>query len=172
MDTFASFDDLELSYLDAGEGAPVVLLHGFAADHFSNWVATGVVDRLIGARRRVIAPDARGHGASAKPHDPDAYANDAMVRDVRSLFDHLSLHRVDVVGYSMGSIVAGRLAPREPRVRSLVLGGVGVPGASSDHSTPSPSPRPSRPMIRTRLRARSRRPFGASPIVREPTDSR
>ena len=125
MEKFTSFDGLELAYLDAGEGEPVILLHGFAADHFSNWVATGVVDALVDARRRVIAPDARGHGASDKPHDPGSYANDAMVRDVQTLCDHLSLDHVDVVGYSMGSIVAGRLAPREPRVRSLVLGGAG-----------------------------------------------
>jgi pimeloyl-ACP methyl ester carboxylesterase len=125
MEHFTSFDDLDLAYLDLGEGAPVILLHGFAADHFSNWVATGVVDDLVGAGRRVLAPDARGHGASAKPHDPAAYANDAMARDVQSLLDHAALDHVDVVGYSMGAIVAGRLAPREPRVRSLVLGGVG-----------------------------------------------
>ena len=125
MERFKSFDDRELAYLDAGEGEPVILLHGFGADHYTNWVATGVVGGLIDAQRRVIAPDARGHGASSKPHDPDAYANDAMVRDVQSLFDHLALDHVDLVGYSMGSIVAARLAPREPRVRSLVLGGVG-----------------------------------------------
>ncbi len=125
MERFKTFDDLELAYLDAGEGEPVILLHGFGADHYTNWVATGVVGGLIDAQRRVIAPDARGHGASSKPHDPNAYANDAMVRDVQSLFDHLALDHVDLVGYSMGSIVAARLAPREPRVRSLVLGGVG-----------------------------------------------
>jgi pimeloyl-ACP methyl ester carboxylesterase len=125
MDHFNSFDELDLAYLDIGHGEPVVLLHGFAADHFSNWVATGVVDDLVRSGRRVLAPDARGHGASAKPHDPVAYANDAMTRDVQSLLDHVAIDDVDVVGYSMGAIVAGRLAPREARVRSLVLGGVG-----------------------------------------------
>ncbi len=104
---------------------PVLLLHGFASDHSGNWVAPGVVDALVAADRRVIAPDARGHGASGKPHDPAAYANDAMVRDAEALLDHLHLDAVDVVGYSMGAIVAGRLAPVEERVRSLVLGGVG-----------------------------------------------
>jgi pimeloyl-ACP methyl ester carboxylesterase len=47
-----------------------------------------------------------------------------MVRDVQALMDHLGVASVDVVGYSMGAIVAGRLAVREARVRSLVLGGV------------------------------------------------
>ena len=125
MQRFRSFDGVELAYAEVGEGEPVFLLHGFAADHVSNWVATGVVDDLVAAGRRVIAPDARGHGQSSKPHDPAAYADDAMVRDVQALMDHLGTPCVDVVGYSMGAIVAGRLTTREPRVRSLVLGGVG-----------------------------------------------
>jgi pimeloyl-ACP methyl ester carboxylesterase len=125
MKHFNSFDGLDIAYLDVGEGAPVVLLHGFAADHYSNWVATSVVDDLVAGGRRVVAPDARGHGQSEKPHEPEAYGNDAMAKDVQALLDHLAIEHVDVVGYSMGSIVAGRLAPREPRVRSLVLGGVG-----------------------------------------------
>lgn len=125
MEHFNSFDGLEIAYLDVGDGAPVVLLHGFAADHYSNWVATSVVDDLVASGRRVLAPDARGHGESEKPHESEAYGDDAMAKDVQALLDHLDLDHVDVVGYSMGAIVAGRLTPREPRVRSLVLGGVG-----------------------------------------------
>src|ERR1700685_3317616 len=125
MQRFRSFDGVELAYAEGGEGEPVFLLHGFAADHVSNWVATGVVDDLVAAGRRVIAPDARGHGRSSKPHDPAAYADDAMVRDVQALMDHLGTPCVDVVGYSMGAIVAGRLTTREPLGRSLALGGGG-----------------------------------------------
>jgi pimeloyl-ACP methyl ester carboxylesterase len=125
MDKFTSFDGTEIAYLDAGQGPAVILSHGFAADHRINWVVPGVVDALVAAGRRVLAPDARGHGRSAKPHEPAAYGGDAMVRDIQSLLDNLELNHVDVVGYSMGSLVSSRLVPLEPRARSLILGGVG-----------------------------------------------
>ncbi len=125
MQQFSSYDGTSIAYLDTGRGGPVLLLHGFAANHQANWVAPGVVDALVGAGHRVIAADARGHGASAKPTEPASYADDAMVRDARALLDHLSIGDVDVVGYSMGSLVAARLVPVESRARSLVLGGLG-----------------------------------------------
>ena len=97
----------------------------FRRDHDLNWVRPGVVGALAAAGHRVIALDARGHGASDKPHDPAAYMGDAMPRDAQGLLDHLGVEQVDVVGYSMGSVVASRLVPIEPRTRRLVLGGVG-----------------------------------------------
>ena len=103
----------------------MLLLHGFASDHVGNWVRPGIVDALVATGRRVIAYDARGHGASDKPHDVDAYEHDAMVRDAQALLDLLAVSAVDVVGYSMGAIVSSRLVVHEPRARSLVLGGVG-----------------------------------------------
>ena len=125
MDHLNSFDGTPIAYLDAGDGPTVILSHGFAADHRLNWVLPGVVDALVASGRRVLAPDARGHGSSGKPHDPDAYGGDAMVRDIQSLLDALGVDAVDVVGYSMGSLVSARLVPLEPRARSLILGGVG-----------------------------------------------
>jgi pimeloyl-ACP methyl ester carboxylesterase len=125
MEKFTSFDGGDIAYLDVGQGPTVFLLHGFAADHHLNWVAPGVVDALVASGRRVIAADARGHGASTKPHQVEAYTGDAMVKDAQSLMDHLGVEQVDVVGYSMGSLVSSRLVPRERRARSLVLGGVG-----------------------------------------------
>jgi pimeloyl-ACP methyl ester carboxylesterase len=49
-----------------------------------------------------------------------------MVRDARALLDHLGLDGVHFLGYSMGSFIGMSLAPAEPRVASLVLGGAGV----------------------------------------------
>src|SRR6478672_13252418 len=106
MERFASFDGTGIAYTIVGSGPDALLLHGFAADHHVNWVAPGIVDALVAAGRRVIAYDARGHGQSDKPHDPAAYENDAMVRDARSLLDHLGVESVDVVGYSMGALVS------------------------------------------------------------------
>jgi pimeloyl-ACP methyl ester carboxylesterase len=125
MERFASFDGTGIAYMTAGSGPDALLLHGFAADHRVNWVAPGVVDALVGAGRRVIALDARGHGESDKPHDPAAYEHDAMARDARALLDFLGVTRVDVIGYSMGALVATRLVPDEARARSCVLGGIG-----------------------------------------------
>jgi len=125
VERFPSFDSVSIAYTVTGDGPAVLLLHGFASDHVGNWVRPGIVDALAAAGRRVIAYDARGHGASGKPHDVAAYENGAMVRDAQGLLDHLDIGRVDVIGYSMGAIVASRLVPAEPRARSLVLGGVG-----------------------------------------------
>lgn len=131
---FRSFDGRELAYLDAGPpGGPLaLLLHGFASSHDETWVARGVVAALAAAGRRVVAPDARGHGRSARPHDAAAYGDHAMERDVGALLDHLGVEAgaggaatVDVVGYSMGSVVAACWAGGDRRVRSVVLGGVG-----------------------------------------------
>ena len=125
-DRFSSFDGIELSYLDSGRGVPVVLLHGFASDSYRNWVGPGVFDAIRATGRRVVALDARGHGASDKPHDEAAYSHRAMVRDVQALLDHLGAEVADVCGYSMGAITTVQLPPLEPRVRSVVLGGIGA----------------------------------------------
>ncbi len=125
MDTIASFDGTPIAYTVEGHGPPVLLLHGFAADHHANWVEPGIVNALIGAERQVVAVDARGHGRSGKSHDPADYADDAMVRDAQAVLDHLGITEVDVVGYSMGAMVAARLVAADARARSVVLGGVG-----------------------------------------------
>jgi pimeloyl-ACP methyl ester carboxylesterase len=126
--SFQSWDGTRIVYQEWGERSelpPVVLHHGFVADAQANWVATGVVDALTTAGRAVIAPDARGHGSSEKPHDPDRYGEQRMARDLAILLDTTGARQVDLVGYSMGAIVTLILASKDKRVRRLVIGGVG-----------------------------------------------
>jgi pimeloyl-ACP methyl ester carboxylesterase len=126
--TFSSWDDLEIAYQEWGDSRalpPVVLHHGFVADAESNWVALGVVQALVDTGRRVIAPDARGHGRSEKPHDPARYGEQRMARDLAALLDVVEAGEVDLVGYSMGAVVALIYASGGERVRRLVVGGVG-----------------------------------------------
>ena len=126
MPKFESFDGTKLSYEIDGDGPPVVLLHGFVADSYINWVRPGVVGRLTAAGYRAIQLDQRGHGMSDKPHDPAAYADGAMLRDAQGLLDHLGLDQVAMVGYSMGAMNTLRLlASGEERIRVGVLGGIG-----------------------------------------------
>ncbi|GAB2810230.1 alpha/beta fold hydrolase [Streptomyces daliensis] len=135
MDTesLTSFDGAAISYhtwrSDRPADAalpPVVLQHGFAASTESNWVHTGVVAALNAAGRDVIGVDARGHGRSQKGSDPSFFGERNMSRDHLALFDHLGLDQVDLVGYSMGAIISLLTASHDPRVRRLVVGGVGA----------------------------------------------
>lgn len=120
-------DGVEIAYLDEGEGEPILLIHGFASNVPTNWVDPGWVRTLTRAGRRVIAFDNRGHGQSEKLYEPALYGAPAMAEDAHRLLDHLGVTRPDVMGYSMGARIATFLALAQPaRVRSLVLGGVGI----------------------------------------------
>lgn len=128
MPIFSSFDGIQLNYSrwdGTGDGLPVVLQHGFAADTNANWISPGVVKALRAAGLTVISLDARGHGRSEKPHDEARYQGDTMARDVSALLDELGLDEVSLVGYSMGSIIALTVASADKRVRRLAIGGVG-----------------------------------------------
>jgi len=118
--------DVEIAYLDEGQGEPIVLVHGFASTKEVNWVHPGWVTALTRAARRVIALDDRGHGASSKLYDPAMYHSAKMAEDVRALLDHLNIERADVMGYSMGArITAFLVLSHAARVRSAIFGGLG-----------------------------------------------
>jgi len=124
MQSFNS-DGHEIAYQVEGEGEPVLLIHGFASNVRVNWAATGWIGFLAERGRKVIAIDNRGHGTSAKPHDPAAYPATEMAEDARRLIEHLGYDAMDVMGYSMGARIAAFLAIRHPdRVRRVVLAGL------------------------------------------------
>lgn len=106
---------------------PIVLHHGFTGDAERDWVDTGIVAALNATGRTVVAPDARGHGSSDKPHRADAYGEQRMARDLSGLIDHLGVPQIDLLGFSMGAVVAVFAAIADPRrIRRLVTVGVGA----------------------------------------------
>ena len=118
---------VEIAFIDQGQGEPIILVHGFASTKEVNWVQPGWVATVTRAGRRAIALDNRGHGESTKLYDPADYHTDKMADDVLALMDHLGLDRADAMGYSMGARICAFLAVRKPkRVRSLILGGLGI----------------------------------------------
>lgn len=118
-DVFDS-NGVKIRYVTAGKGEPIVLLHGWMSDA-SMW---GPLDTNPAAKEyQLIAMDLRGHGKSGKPHEPEKYGPE-MAEDVVRLLDHLKLPKAHLVGYSMGAIVAGKIAATHPdRVLSIVYGG-------------------------------------------------
>ncbi len=119
--------EVEIAYLDEGEGDPILLVHGFASTKNVNWVYPTWVSELRKNGRRVIALDNRGHGDSGKLYDAAAYEIAIMAGDVVALMDHLNLERADVMGYSLGSRMMAVLARQQPeRLRSAIFGGIGI----------------------------------------------
>jgi pimeloyl-ACP methyl ester carboxylesterase len=119
--------DVEIAYLDEGEGDPIVLVHGFASSKNVNWVYPAWVSELKKDGRRVIALDNRGHGDSSKLYDSEQYHIGVMAGDVVALMDHLKIERADIMGYSLGGRMTAFLGYSQPqRLRSAILGGIGM----------------------------------------------
>lgn len=107
-----------LSYAEQGDpgGVPVVLLHGYT----DSWRSYDLVRPLLPAAMRVIALSFRGHGTSDRPGSD--YTPSELAGDVRDFLDALRLPRAVIVGHSMGSAIAQRVAIDYPdRVLGLVL---------------------------------------------------
>lgn len=114
----------KIVYVTQGTGEPVVLTHGLYSSAGINWVWPGTMAALA-RDHRVIAMDLPGHGLSDKPEAPDAYGVQ-MVEDIVALMDHLEIKKANIVGYSMGGMIAMKLVVLHPeRVTSCCLGGMG-----------------------------------------------
>ncbi|MGI8711600.1 MAG: alpha/beta fold hydrolase [Solirubrobacteraceae bacterium] len=112
-------DGVSLAVQDGGEGPPVVLLHGLTATH--RYVVMGST-ALQRSGHRVIAYDARGHGASSPAGDPGAYGYEQLADDLQAVLDASGVQRAVLAGASMGAHTLLRLALFAPdRVGGLVV---------------------------------------------------
>jgi pimeloyl-ACP methyl ester carboxylesterase len=119
-------DGIGTEYEVAGEGRPVVLLHGFP-DSGRLW--RHQVPALAEAGFRVVVPDLRGYGRSDKPEPVDAYSMLLVAGDVLAILAELEIDRAHVVGHDWGAALAWALAAFAPgQVDHLVTMSVGHPG--------------------------------------------
>lgn len=132
IQTFSSFDGEQIAWREMGEGRPVVLIHGLFSDAETNWIKYGTASKLVEAGFRVIMPDLRAHGKSARPHDASAFPSDAPALDAEALIAHLGLSDYDLGGYSLGARTTMRVLARgiAPRPRRVVLSGLGDEGVT------------------------------------------
>ncbi len=125
---FASFDGQEIVWHELGEGRPVVLIHGYFSDAMTNWIRYGHAAKIAANGCRVIMPDLRAHGNSARPHDAGAYPPDALAKDGMALLAHLGLTDYDLGGYSLGARTVVRMLTMGAAPGKVVLSGMGLEG--------------------------------------------
>lgn len=128
---FASFDGADLAWREIGQGRPVILLHGLFSDAQTNWIRYGHANALAKKGFRVIMPDLRAHGSSAKSHDPAAYPPDVLVEDGLALIAHLGLSDYDLGGYSLGARTVVRMLVRGVSPRRVIVSGMGYSGLTN-----------------------------------------
>ena len=109
---------VELATYEAGEGPPVILLHGFPELAFS-WRFQ--LPALAAAGYRAIAVVQRGYGASSVPGKVDDYGIETLLADLHGLLDALSLETASFVGHDWGALVLWHMAQIAPaRIDRLI----------------------------------------------------
>jgi pimeloyl-ACP methyl ester carboxylesterase len=121
-------DGVELAWREIGDGRPVILLHGLFSDANMNWIKFGTASRIAAEGFRVIMPDLRAHGLSARPHGVEYYPKGILARDIRELVAHLGLTDFDLGGFSLGSRTTVEAVGEGMRPRRAILGGAGLEG--------------------------------------------
>jgi pimeloyl-ACP methyl ester carboxylesterase len=125
---WAASDGVELAYHEMGQGRPVVLLHGLFSDAQVNWIKFGHAAKLAAKGLRVIMPDLRAHGQSARPHDPANYPDGILGRDLAELIAHLGLADYELGGFSLGARTVVQGVGEGLRPARAVLAGMGLEG--------------------------------------------
>ncbi len=111
--------DVTLALTDDGAGIPVVLAHGLTASRRYVVMGSSALQR---SGHRVVAYDARGHGASSPAPSPEQYGYEALTADLAAVLDALGLQRAVLAGASMGAHTILRLALEQPeRVAAVAV---------------------------------------------------
>ena len=124
----------ELSSMSLGQGPAVVMLHGLATGNMATWYSSFASP--LAANHRVVLYDQRGHGGSSVP--ASGYDLDTQADDLEAVIAHHGLDTApfDLVGHSMGALVALHFALRHPlQLRRLVL--VDAPMPAREYVAPS-----------------------------------
>ncbi len=123
---YATVNGVKLHYLVAGNGPPVVLLHGYAQ---TSHMWRPLIAELM-KNHTVIAPDLRGAGGSDKPQS--GYDKKALAVDIHALTESLGFDRVSIVGHDIGLMVAYAYAAQFPQATErVVLMDAFLPGVGS-----------------------------------------
>lgn len=120
--SYASNAGTRIHYQTEGTGPPLILHHGLTQT-LEDWRDFGYTAALR-PHFRLILIDARGHGASAKPHDEQSYALPLRVADITAVLDAEAIDQAAFWGYSMGGFIGFGMAKFAPnRLTALVIGG-------------------------------------------------
>jgi pimeloyl-ACP methyl ester carboxylesterase len=123
---FANVTGVRLHYLIAGQGDPVVLLHGYAE---TSHMWRPLMQQLA-STHTAIAPDLRGAGQSSTP--ADGYTKAGMAQDIHALVRKLGYERIRIVGHDIGLMVAYAYAAQYPsEVNRIVLMDAFLPGVGN-----------------------------------------
>jgi pimeloyl-ACP methyl ester carboxylesterase len=121
-------DGVELAWHELGQGRPVILLHGLFSDAAMNWIKFGHAARIAAEGFRVVMPDLRARGRSARPHGEAFYPRGILARDLRELIARLELAKFDLGGFSLGARTTVEAVGKGLRPRRAMLGGAGLDG--------------------------------------------
>jgi pimeloyl-ACP methyl ester carboxylesterase len=131
----AQVNGTRLHYVTAGDGPPVMLLHGWP----QTWYEWRHVLGLLATDHRVVVPDLRGFGYSAKP--AAGYDAATMAADLAALSDHLGLREVTVIGHDWGAVFGYVYAARTPeQVSALGIVEMALPGVGVMEQAMTPAP--------------------------------
>ncbi|ETX05690.1 alpha/beta fold hydrolase [Candidatus Entotheonella palauensis] len=128
---YVQSQEFRIHYQVEGDGPPLFLHHGFG-DSLQSWYELGYVEALRTGYRLILI-DARGHGASDKPHEPVAYSFQNVAADVVAVLDDLAIAKAHYFGFSMGAKNGFAVAAYAPE-RLFSLMALGASASAQAHA--------------------------------------